>query len=544
MKNLKKLLTPVIALILVFAMTFSAFASVGTEVKSRDLFVASKAERAVFDALDVVINTIVKALAGILPTPDYWFEKDFPGFMEGTAEFLSEGNENGKWSLGYDSRTLLPENKEEVIGKYNVAGSIGFAGKLATGIEDDLLVRTVALNDSTDRGTAVFAVLDSYGLALSDVREIRMRLSDWAKEKGINSITVSVLHQHSAIDTFGMNGNIFEMVFLNPVKTFFGLDTNNGKSDEYMENLFSVTTESIKAAFDNMTEGDLFYGTASAEKYIHDKRQPYINDPNFNRLRFVPDNGSREIWLVTSQIHCVGNGASGTVVTGDYPYYAEEVINSYGADVLFIMGAEQCNTQDRNENTVLGFDPEAAGIDHMKGYGKSIGKDLTEIKNETKVSPLLNIRYKEVLFPIDNPILALAGKAGMFENLVRPIGEKYYVLSEIGYMEIGDDLAFAIVPGELAPELAYGGCLSAKYAWSGEEFAYPSMQQIVASSGSDRALHVIGIANDQIGYIVPDNDYMSIIHEDSKSIELVALGKNTASTLIKNFEDLIKEINK
>ena len=540
MKSLKKLFIPVIALLLVFAMTFSAFASVGAQVNNRELFVASKAERVIFDALDVVVNGLIKAIASFIPTPGYWFNKDeVPGFMEGTEEFLDKSQAGTSWSLGYDSRSLLPENKEDIIGKYYVAGSIGIEGKLATSVEDDLLVRTVALNDSTGRGTAVFTVLDSYGLSLTDVREIRTRLADWAKENNINSITVSVLHQHSAVDTFGMNGNIFRMVFLNPARTFLGLETENGKNDEYMENLFNTTTESIKAAFSDMTEGDLYYGTADATKYIYDKRQPFVNDPNFNRLRFVPADGSKETWLVTSQIHCVGNGAAGTLVTGDYPYYAEQVINEYGANVLFIAGAEQANTQEKNADTVIDYTPNEITIENTIGFGKSIGKDLTAITEETKVSPLLNIRYKETLLPLTNSILLLAGKAGLFENLIRIEKLDYFVLTEIGYMEIGDNLAFAIVPGEIAPELAYGGCLSADYSWSGEDWQYPSMQEIVTASGSDRDLHVIGLANDQVGYIVPDNDYMSMLHEDSKSIEFVALGKNTASTLIMSFEELV-----
>ncbi len=540
MKFLKKTLTPVIAILLVFAMTFSAFASVGTQVKARELFVASKAERVVFDALDVVIDRLVKAIASIIPTPKYWFDKeDVPGFMEGTTEFLDKSQAGTTWSLGYDSRSLLPENKEDVVGKYYVGGTIGFDGKLATGVEDDLLVRTVALNDSTGRGTAVFAVLDSYGLSLTDVREIRTRLADWAKENNINSITVSVLHQHSAVDTFGMNGDIFRMVFLNPARTFFGLETENGKSDEYMENLFNTTVASIKAAFSDMTEGDLFYGTADAVKYIYDKRQPYVNDPNFNRFRFVPADGSEETWIVTSQIHCVGNGASGTLVTGDYPYYAEQEINSHGANVLFIMGAEQCNTQEKDETTVIDYTRNEVGIENTVGYGKSIARDLIAITEETEVTPLLNIKYKEIYLPLDNAILLLAGKAGLFENIVRIQKTDYFILTEVGYMEMGDDLAFAIVPGELAPELAYGGCLSAEFSWSGEDWQYPSMQDIVTAAGKDRTLHVIGLANDQIGYIVPDNDYMSMIHEDSSSIEFVSLGKTTASKLVESFADLV-----
>ena len=72
----------------------------------------------------------------------------------------------------------VPENKEDIIGKLFVAGTIAFDDKTATSVVDDLKVRTFALNDNSGTGTAVFAVVDSYGLALGDVREIaRVRLN-------------------------------------------------------------------------------------------------------------------------------------------------------------------------------------------------------------------------------------------------------------------------------------------------------------------------------------------------------------------------------
>ena len=227
----------------------------------------------------------------------------------------------------------------------------------------------------------------------------------------------------------------------------------------------------------------------------------------------------------------MGNGAAGTVVTGDYPYYAEKVINDYGADVMFILGAEECNNQQRNESTVTDYRADASRIEEMKGYGDSIGKTITDINNDKEIAPLLNIRYREIYLPVDNAILLFAAKVGAFENIVRKIDGKWKVMTEIGYMEMGENMAFAIVPGELAPELAYGGCLTKEFSWSGKDWEYPSMQEIAG----ERDLYVLGLANDQIGYIVPDNDYMSMLHSDSKSIEFVSLGKTTASRIVEEF---------
>ena len=121
------------------------------------------------------------------------------------------------------------------------------------------------------------------------------------------------------------------------------------------------------------------------------------------------------------------------------PYYVEEALKD-NANVMFYLGAEMGTTQDHNEETVIGYTEEQEGIENTIGFGKSIARDLAAITEETKVSPLLNIRYKEITLPIDNQVLVVAGKAGLFENCVKNVDGVYSVVTEIGYMELGDEL--------------------------------------------------------------------------------------------------------
>lgn len=538
MKKVKKILTAFLSLCLCFCLAFNSAAVVGVETNTEAYQSVPTFTKMIYNLLDVVVNGLIKAAATGLPTPEKWdSEVNDDGFMAGTKEFISAPDEAAVWSLGYDERSILVDN-DDIIGKMYVAGSISLQSKYATEIEDDLKVRTAVLDDGSGRGISVFCVIDAYGVALPDVREIRSRLSSLAQEKNINSITVSVMHQHSAVDTFGMNGNIWKMVLLNPGSNVVGKEVENGKNPAYMENLFNTCAESVTNAVDGMREGKLYLGTADASKYTRDKRQPYVMDPNFNRLRFVPFDGSKETWIVSTPIHCVGNGAAGTVITGDYPYYAQQEVSDV-ANLMFYLGAEQSTSNNSNADTVVDYDENATRLETLKGFGKSIGRDLKAITDETEVAPLLNIAYTQVSFSIDNPVLLLAGKAGLFENLIKKVDDEYKVISEIGYMEIGEDIAFAIVPGELAPEIAYGGCLTGEYSWSGKDWEYPSLQDIITENGIDRELHVLGLANDQIGYIVPDNNYTPMLHESSQSIELVSLGKNTASDLITYFGCLV-----
>lgn len=536
MKTSKKAISVILAAIMLFSMPLTAYASDGATDKGI-------VYKALMNTLGFVVEKAVEKIGSVFPVPEKWQnEEDVTqeGLMRGTQEFLDECAEGARFSLGYDSRSLT--EGFEVVGNTYVSGGIAFTKKTATSVEDDLRVRTAAITDGSARGISVFLTLDAYGLSLPDVREIRERLSHLTAQKNINSITVSVLHQHSAVDTLGMNGNIWEMALVNPFRIMFGVGTNNGKNREYMERLYYICAESAKAAVENMTAGAMYYGTADQTPYLTDKRAPFVSDPNFNRFRFVPDDGSKETWIVSTEIHCVGNGVQGTSVTADYPYYAEKVINeTANANVLFYMGAQQSTSQSRNENTVEDYDENADRMELMKGFGKSIGKALLNISEETEVSPLLNIKYEQIVLPVENPILLLGGKTGMFEaKIVRSGTDKYSVVTEIGYMEIGDEFAFAIIPGELAPELAYGGCLQSEGSWSGEDWEYPSLQQIINAKGKNRRLMVLDLANDQIGYIIPDNNYMPLIAEESDSLELVSLGAHTASGIVEAFEKIVE----
>ena len=52
---------------------------------------------------------------------------------------------------------------------------------------------------------------------------------------------------------------------------------------------------------------------------------------------------------------------------------------------------------------------------------------------------------------------------------------------------------------------------------------------------------MFGLANDAIGYVVPDNDYcMGLVFNHYQ--ETLSLGKNTASFLMKNYAQLADEV--
>ncbi len=501
-----------------------------------------------YGIVDVLIDVVLKAINSVVPSIDFADKETHKNeqFYPGMDEYLAEPAPGAVWSVGYGSSSIQTGN--ELDGNHYVGGSLSFPDpKSATAIYDDQRVRCVALNDGSGRGTVVIAVVDGFGLSNTDVAGIRAELADFAKANNIVGINISVLHQHSCVDTFGMNGDLLKMVFTNPVANIANnlfdaeMELLDGRNKAFMENLYKVTVDSIENAVNTMEEGKIYYSTTDVEDLIREKRDPYVVDADLHRFRFVPADGGRETWIVNSPIHCVGNGAAGTEITGDYPYYMEQVINKReDANFMMVLGAELALSSDYSPLELPEGLTSTEGID---AYGTELATRLIEDSTaEVEVAPLLNFKMGEYYVPVTNQILLFAGKLGAISNTVVGL-DKYdfnaEILTEIGYLELGTDLAIALVPGELEAAIAYGGCLQGADSWTGKDFDYPSMQEVV---GTDKKLLVFGLMNDQVGYILPDNEFKSLLAGENE--EIVASGNKAGSATITAFMDLVGSIEK
>ncbi len=501
-----------------------------------------------YGVVDVLIDVIVGAINSVIPSVDFEAKDSYVNdqFYDGMAEYLSAPADGAVWSLGYGSASL--QTGDELDGAHYVGGSLSFPNaKTVSAVYDDQRVRCVALNDGSGRGTVVFAVIDGFGLSNTDVRGIRAQLETFAKANDIVGINISVLHQHSCVDTFGMNGDLLKMVFVNPalnvVNNLFDSDYEllDGRNAAFMENLYNVTANAIRFAVSSMEEGKIYYSATDISEYIREKREPYVVDTDLHRFRFVPNDGGKETWIINEPIHCVGHGAASTVVTGDYPYYMEQVINERAdANMMLVLGAGLAISSDYSP---LELPEGMERIDSLKAFGEELGNLAVDTTStETEVAPLLNYTVDEYYIPVTNQILLFAGKLGALSNTVVDLNGRdteTEIVTEIGYLELGTDIAVALVPGELEAAIAFGGTLGADESWTGEDFDYPSMQEIV---GEDKKLLVFGLMNDQVGYILPDNEYRSILSGVNE--EIVASGDKAGSSTIEAFEALVNGIER
>lgn len=537
MKTFKKLLAVLLALS-VLAVGFLTPVSASTALSADTSFSTKETvEHSFYRLVDKLITLLGKTINFFMPgmnwTGAIGTSADTPDRLMGEETFDRTVYADAVWSMGFADASLI-EGLNVMDGSYYLAGSLeAVKGRVPTAVYDDQRVSVYAISDGKS-GTVVHVTLDGYGFARGDVLELRDRLADFAAGHNVIAINVSALHQHSCIDILGLSAPLLPALVKNPIGTLLKKDSTalSGKNETFMNHLFDVTADAVRRAVGDMREGSLYYGSADAAELIHDKREPITFDGNIHRLRFVPDDGSSEIWVCEAGIHCVGFGAAPDVLSGDYPYYMKKYIKEQtGADVVFVEGAELAITSDYG--TLVYEDVEdTSGV---KAFGKALGDKLLGIEGERKLDPVLNIKIRELDVKADNEILILAVREGLINSVVKRKGLGYVLVTEVGYMELGNEVGVMIAPGELAPEILWGGVTPADRSWTGDGWTYPALADVTDTD----VLLCFGLTNDQIGYVIPDNDVRSYLTENE---EITASSFHSASALAEGFISLVDSV--
>ncbi len=160
------------------------------------------------------------------------------------------------------------------------------------------------------------------------------------------------------------------------------------------------------------------------------------------------------------------------------------------------------------------------------------------IPEETEVEPFLNLLIKQVEIPISSALIEVVGKLNLANYVVIAKEDgSYATITEIGYMEMGNQFKTVFLPGEICQDLVVGGA-SLNAANSITASNYKS-QTANAIFGDD--IKCFGLMNDAIGYVVPDNDF-TMGDPVNHYHELISLGQNVASALTNGLMELASEI--
>lgn len=475
-----------------------------------------------------IISALLALIIILVPASMFTTEEESSKYML-TGDNVFSYEEGSQWTVGFAQEKLTPD--DITADTYYIAGYN--TNNPAKEVLDDIYAKAVYLDDNTGRGGVVICAVDSVGISRADINDIRQLVIESGKVQNVKSINICATHSHSAIDTQGLWGSAFY---------------SDGKNDEFMKTLKEKAAEAIIAAYEARETGKLYFGTTEADGLQIDTRTPIDYDATITRFRFDPADGSDDTYIVNFACHAECLGARTTVVSADFPSYMEKEMDEQtgGANVVFINGAiGGLITCEKLDDVLRNFE---LGLEYVKEFGKDVGEVVMSINNETELAPVINIKSKSVSVVCDNTALLLVRILGVLNNDIEKTGTtEISIISEVSYMVLGNkQIGVYMIPGELCPELESGNFLPASEAANGTQADY----KVLSEMSDCEHNFVLGLCNDEIGYIIPENDFMlhewlpyfnTTVDENGRKHyeETNSVGPETASTILEAMDELI-----
>jgi hypothetical protein len=387
------------------------------------------------------------------------------------------------WQMGYGARELIPEDLESTT--YYIAGYKN--DNPAVGVLDYQCVKAVYM--AADGEALLLIVVDGVGLSSGQVETIRQALP-----RHLRKIAhVVSTHTHAGIDTLGLWG---------PVAV-------DGKNETVSQQIVEKAAEAAEQAYKSRTLGRLYYGSATEgiENLQHDSRAPYVYDKDIHQLRFDPLDGGSGIRILNYAAHAESLRSENALISADFPrYLCDAIKRESGDDALFLPAAIGGLIMTRRLTNEQGS--EYPVTENVVKTGELLASAVLSITEERELPPALRCLTKTVTIPLDNPVFIALGALGILQNKVVTNGADTYGLSvttSVSLLRLGD-LTVIGLPGELFPELAYG---------TGDALGVSASLQ--ETLGKD--FLVIGLFDDEIGYIVPPSDFL--VHETEPYVSTV-----------------------
>ena len=231
--------------------------------------------------------------------------------------------------------------------------------------------------------------------------------------------------------------------------------------------------------------------------------------------------------LVQWNCHPEAMGSRNTEITADFPYATvAKLKDQHKCPILYMSGAigGLMAPPRRSIKDGQGKILEEGDFEFCRVYGEAVADLATQASAAAEPMELtpFTVSAKPIAIPVTNPLYRLARVArilrregriweGDFQKLGEiasedTIDKPTAVESEVAYLRLGD-LHVAGIPGELYPELIYG-----KFQEPAEPNAdYPDapLEPTVESILPGKKWLLFGLANDEIGYIIPRRQWDS-----------------------------------
>lgn len=331
-------------------------------------------------------------------------------------------------------------------------------------VHDDLKARIAVFSDG---GLTVAIVgADVFGMGINAVRAIRTG----AANLGVDSTIFAMSHTHSGGDTTGVYG-YYPGKYISHIQD--RVVTGIG---EALKNLRPVK-ELRSAAEELPMDGTRVMGL------IRNARNPGVMDPTISILQAMGEDGSALTTIIHFACHPESVEAGDTELSADFPGYMCDALDrgAFGQAVFLNGALGGMVSGDNNERT------------HASSQltGRRFAEIVTRLA--AKAEPHGYYDFSVATSPLHLPLTNERFQEFM-EVLSRPL-ERGRVVTDMTYLQLGEAQIITL-PGELLPEVSF--------------------EILEKMDGFPRML--IGLGNDQLGYIIPPYDWRSDEYEESMSV--------------------------
>ena len=232
---------------------------------------------------------------------------------------------------------------------------------------------------------------------------------------------------------------------------------------------------------------------------LRDSRNPLIYDSDLHQLRFDPtDPAIPGIRMYIYGAHAEALRGSNAMISRDFPgTMCDWIEEETGDHAMFMPGAIG--------GLIMTKEFTGMFVNNMQITARKLADFALSIDDEEEILPDLQYAKREFEVAMDNTGYLFYKFLGVLENEIQK-GDSatgYMLVSEMTVLQLGD-LLLALIPGEIFPELVWGG-EAAQHNPEGEN-PLP-LAEIAAGYGYEQLL-VVGLANDELGYIVPPSDFL------------------------------------
>ncbi|MFN8241472.1 MAG: neutral/alkaline non-lysosomal ceramidase N-terminal domain-containing protein [Bacteroidales bacterium] len=416
--------------------------------------------------------------------------------------------------------------------------------RAANGIHDDLWSRCVIIDDGQTRLAMV--AIDAIGFMNTEVEKIRKKLDS---KLGITYLVVASTHTHEAPDLMGLWG-----------KTTL----KSGVDRKYNDFVRAGIIRSVEVAVENIrpVRLELSEDLHGADGLVNDTRKPEVFDNGIRVIRFIDrQSGKTNGSLITWADHPEVLWGKNLLITSDYCHFLRDAVENgvYATDGTKLAGGTGGIAVYFNGaiGGLMTTSPSLTVKDGMTGQeykdptfekARALGSTVAMIALKAMENPSEYVDSAKIGLVVARPVLPLDNKdfrlAKLFGIIKRKGGGLRRTFTELAAFNIGP-ASFLTLPGEVYPELVNGGIEAPE---NNDFNIAPSETPPLRDMMKGRFKFIIGLANDEIGYILPKSQWdvekpFTYGRKSSPYGEGNSLGPETARILHDSIVLMLKKLN-